>query len=228
MTKQFPKFLGREDHFKCPIWMADAPEYLKELNKATDPYIKQAKKNLENNIKKRNKKFGNKGDMGHVFHSTTLIGDKKFDKLHQYVLATSHNLLDEMGYDLSNYQTFLTESWVQEFPKDGGGLHDTHCHWNGHISGFYFLKCDKEKTSLPVFIDPRNGKLMNLLPQKDESKITYASDKVYYVVKPGTMIFFPSFMPHQYILDLGYQPFRFIHWNCQAFPKGVVNAVQKK
>ena len=24
MTKQFPKFLGREDHFKCPIWMADA------------------------------------------------------------------------------------------------------------------------------------------------------------------------------------------------------------
>ena len=126
MIKQFPKFLAREDHFKCPIWMADAPEFLKELNKATDPYIKQAKKNLENNIKKRNKKFGDKGDMGHVFHSTTLIGDKKFDKLHQYVLATSHNLLDEMGYNLSNYQTFLTESWVQEFPKDGGGLHDTH------------------------------------------------------------------------------------------------------
>ena len=45
-------------------------------------------------------------------------------------------------------------------------------------------------------------------------------------VKPGRMIFFPSYMPHMYIVDMGYEPFRFIHWNCQAIPKGVLN-VQK-
>jgi hypothetical protein len=27
---------------------------------------------------------------------------------------------------------------------------------------------------------------------------------------------------------MGYDPFRFIHWNCQAIPKGVLNVVQEK
>ena len=31
--------------------------------------------------------------MGHVFHSTSLIGDPKFKELQDYVGATSHNLL---------------------------------------------------------------------------------------------------------------------------------------
>ena len=37
--------------------------------------------------------------MGHVFHSTTLIGDPKFKDLQDYIGATSHNLLGEMGFD---------------------------------------------------------------------------------------------------------------------------------
>ena len=60
-----------------------------------------------------------------------------------------------------------------------------------------------------------------------ESTETYASSQINYAVKPGRMIFFPSYMPHQYALDIGYKPFRFIHWNCQAIPKGVLNVVQK-
>ena len=70
--------------------------------------------------------------------------------------------------------------------------------------------------------------LATLANTKDKSKITYASSQVHYKVKPGRMIFFPSYMPHQYIVDMGYEPFRFIHWNCQAIPKGVLDVVQKK
>ena len=47
--------------------------------------------------------------------------------------------------------------------------------------------------------------------------------EVYYEPTPGRLIFFPSYMPHQYVVDLGYEPFRFIHWNCQAIPKSVLN-----
>ena len=225
MKKQkiFPKELTREDYFKCPIWFADEPAFVNKLNKASDKYIKQSKKNLEKDINKRNKKFGNKGDMGNVFHSSTLIGDPNFLELQNYVGATSHNLLLEMGFDLSQHQVFITEMWVQEFAKNGGGHHTLHTHWNGHMSGFYFLKAS-EKTSRPIFEDPRPGNLMNLLPQKDTSKITYASHQINYDVKPGRMIFFPSYMPHQYVVDMGYEPFRFIHWNCQAIPKGVLSA----
>tara|TARA_B100000424_G_scaffold157623_1_gene120524 strand:+ start:187 stop:867 length:681 start_codon:yes stop_codon:yes gene_type:complete len=225
--KTFPQKLFREDVFKCPIWYNDEPSFVKELNKASDPYIKQSKKNLKKTIDKRNKKFGDKGDMGHVFHSTSLINDPKFLELQNYVGATSHNLLEEMGFDLTHYQLFVTEMWVQEFAKQGAGHHALHTHWNGHMSGFYFLKAS-EATSTPVFEDPRPGNVMNLLPEKDKSKITYASSQVNYKVKPGRTIFFPSYMPHQYIVDMGYEPFRFIHWNCQAIPKGVLNVVQKK
>jgi len=224
-AETFPTQLNREDYFKCPIWFADAPQFVEHLNKVSNSYIKEAKKNLKKDIAKRNKKFGDKGDMGNVFHSTPLVGDPNFNQLTNYIGATAHNLLVEMGFDMTNYQLFTTEMWVQEFAKNGGGYHALHTHWNGHISGFYFLKAS-EKTSRPIFEDPRSGNMMNLLPEKDKMKITYASSQINYVAKPGRMIFFPSYMPHQYVVDMGYEPFRFIHWNCQAIPKGVLN-VQK-
>ena len=222
----YPQQLNREEYFKSPIWFANEPAFVDDLNKASDKYIEESKKTLKPTIDKRNKKFGNKGDMGHVFHSTSLINDSNFKELLNYVGATSHNLLSEMGFDLTNYQVFTTEAWVQEFAKKGGGHHTLHTHWNGHISGFYFLKAD-ESTSLPMFEDPRPGNVMNLLPEKDKTKVTHASSQINYQVKPGRMIFFPSYLPHQYIVDKGYSPFRFIHWNCQAIPKGVLNVFQK-
>tara|TARA_R100000655_G_scaffold8734_1_gene22530 strand:+ start:6048 stop:6725 length:678 start_codon:yes stop_codon:yes gene_type:complete len=223
----FPNKLNLEHYFPCPIWWADEPKFVKKLNKASDPYIKKSQKNLKKTIDERNKKFGDKGDAGQVFHSTTLIGDSKFNELTKYVGATAHNLLIEMGFDLTNYQVFTTEMWVQEFAKKGGGHHTLHTHWNGHISGFYFLKAS-ERTSNPVFEDPRPGNLMNLLPEKDKTKVTTATSQIHFKVQPGRMMFFPSYMPHLYSVDIGYEPFRFIHWNCQAIPKGVLNVVQKK
>ena len=218
----YPTQLAREDYFKCPIWFADAPEFEKKLNEVSDKYIEDSKKTLKPAIDKRNKKFGDKGDMGHVFHSTSLIGDPDFLELQNYIGATSHNLLIEMGFDMSGHQLFTTEMWVQEFAKKGGGHHTLHTHWNGHISGFYFLKAS-ERTSMPVFQDPRPGNLMNSLPEKNPSKLTFASTHVNFKCEPGKMFFFPSYLPHEFIVDVGYEPFRFIHWNCQAILKSAVN-----
>ena len=222
---KFPQILTREEFFKCPIWFADEPAFVEPLNNASDKYIEASKKTLKPTIDERNKKFGNKGDMGHVFHSTSLIGDPAFLDLQNYTIATAHNLLQEMGFDLSNHEMWMMELWVQEFAKKGGGHHTLHTHWNGHISGFYFLKAS-DATSLPMFDNPRPGNIMNLLPEKDKTKVTDASSQINYKAKPGRMIFFRSYMPHQYIVDMGYEPFRFIHWNIQAIPKGVLNAVR--
>ena len=220
----YPQKLNREDYFKCPIWFADEPKFVNTLNKASDSYIDKAIKNLQPNINKHNKVNKTVGDLGSVYHSTTLIGDPNFKKLQNYIGATSYNLLIEMGFDMRGYQLFTTEMWVQEFAKSGGGHHTLHTHWNGHMSGFYFLKAS-EKTSMPLFEDPRAGNVMNLLPEKDKTKVTYASSAIHYKCKPGRIIFFPSYMPHQYIVDMGIEPFRFIHFNCQAIPKGVLNVV---
>ena len=224
---KYPSQLKREDYFQCPIWSADAPEFVGDLNKASDKYIKKSKKAIKPDLDKKNKLNKTKGDFGSVYHSTTLIGDPNFKTFTGYIGDTSHNLLIEMGFDLSHHLLFTTELWVQEFAKNGGGHHSLHTHWNGHMSGFYFLKAS-DKTSMPLFEDPRAGNVMNLLPEKDKTKITYASSQVHFKVKPGRMIFFPSYMPHQYMVDMGVEPFRFIHFNCQAIPKGVVNVVSKK
>ena len=224
---KYPQQLNREDYFKCPIWFGDAPEFVDDINKASESYIDAAKKTMQPDIDKRNKTNKTTGDLGSVYHTTTLIGDPKFKILTDYIGATSYNLLLEMGFDMRGHQLFTTEMWVQEFAKSGGGHHTLHTHWNGHISGFYFLKAS-DKTSMPLFEDPRAGNVMNLLPELDKTKVTYASSMVHYKCQPGRIIFFPSYMPHQYIVDMGIEPFRFIHFNCQAIPKGVLNVVQEK
>jgi uncharacterized protein (TIGR02466 family) len=225
MKKKLPEKLYLEEYFACPIWYADAPEYVDELNKASDPFIVSSKESMKHIEKKRTKEMGDKGDLGLVYHSTSLINQKGFIEFQNYVGATCTNLLNEMGFDLTNYEVFITEMWVQEFAKDGGGHHALHTHWNGHMSGFYFLKGSK-KTSAPLFEDPRSGNMMNLLPEKDKNKVSYASSRVHYIPNPGRMIFFPSYMPHQYTVDIGYEPFRFIHWNAQAIPKSVLDAAK--
>jgi uncharacterized protein (TIGR02466 family) len=218
----FPEQLAREELFRSPVWVGYAPGFVDKYNKAADPYVEKMKKTMKKEIDERNKKFGNKGDRGYIYQTTSLIGDPNFSEIQNYIIGTSHNLLTEMGFDLKDYQVFMTEMWVQDFAKKGGGTQVTHSHWNGHISGFYFLKCS-EATPRPVFADPRPGCLMNLLPEKDRTKVTYASNEINYKVKPGTIVFSPSALPHMYPPDMGYEPFRFMHFNCQAIPKGAMN-----
>ena len=197
-------------HFQTPIWLFEKPEWVNKVNKACDKYIKEAYK--------RDKK--GKKDFGHSYHSSPLHGDPKLKELHDWVGATAHNFLDGMGYDMTNHSLFYTESWVQEFNKNGGGHHNSHVHGNNHVSAFYYLKCS-DKTSMPVFHDPRIGAKMMKLPEKDSKQITMANDKIHYIPKPGTLIFIPAYLEHEYGIDNGKEDFRFIHFNLQAVSKSI-------
>ena len=42
---------------------------------------------------------------------------------------------------------------------------------------------------------------------------------------PGTLIIFPGYLEHEYAVDHGIEPFRFIHWNIQAIPKEMAKDV---
>ena len=215
-------------YFSSPVYSIEIPEWVDDVNKICDKYVKDAKKNNAKIIKEREKKFGKKiGDHGMSHHSTSLIGDPGLKQLQEYIGATSWNVLDHMGYDLKNYELFWTEFWVQEFGEKGGGHHEGHIHYDNHISGFYFLKCS-DKTSMPVFHDPRPGKLMTQLPLKNEKEITLGTDKIHYKPKPGTMIFIPAYLTHEYIVDAGIQDFRFIHFNLQAVQRMITDTVRKQ
>ena len=207
---------AKVDHyFTTPIWVFEKEKWVNKVNKVCDKYIKEAYK--------RDKK--GKDDFGHSYHSSPLFNDPKLKELHDWVGATSHNFLDSMGYDMANHSLFYTESWVQEFNKNGGGHHNSHVHGNNHVSAFYYLKCS-DKTSMPVFHDPRIGAKMMKLPEKNSKQITMANDKIHYVPKPGTLIFIPAYLEHEYGVDNGKEDFRFIHFNLQAVSKSITGEKQ--
>ena len=209
-----------EHHFSTPIWLFEKPEWIKKVNKVCDKHIKEAyERDLENKKVKKGK------DFGWSYHSMPLVNDPKLKELHEWVGATSYNFLESMGYSLDNHSMFFTESWVQEFSKKGGGHHNSHVHGNNHVSVFYYLKCT-ENTSRPTFHDPRIGAKMMRLPEKDSKKITMANEKINYVPKPGTLIFIPAYLEHEYGVDDGKEDFRFIHFNLQAVSNTILKGVK--
>ena len=226
------EIMKTEWHFSTPIYTIDKPEWLPSAIKATDKFIKDSEKAQQPFLKERKKFLGNKDylkvkDQGLSYHSTPLNNHPGLKEMEKYIGATSWNLLEEWGYDMEKYTMFFTEFWVQEFAKNGGGHHSTHVHWDNHISGFYFLKCS-DRTSMPVLHDPRAGAMMTKLPQKDPSKINPMSDSIHYKPKPGTLILFPAYVPHEFAVDMGIDTFRFIHFNLQAVRNNIVQATQGK
>ena len=201
--------------FPTPVWDVQDPSFVKPLIKTTDPYIKEAKARNKESSKIRDKDLKTKlGDFGLSHHSTKLYDDPRFEGFINLIMATSNNFLKAQGFDLSAYKLKLNELWVQEFGSKGGH-HSSHMHYNQHVSGFYFLKCS-DKTSYPIFHDPRPGALMTKLPLEQSKEIKMGSSSIIFKIQPGTFIFFPGYLTHEFPIDLGIDPFRFIHFNVQA------------
>ncbi len=208
------------NYFNTPIWSEQKPEFIKSLTKATNKYIKAAK-----NFPEAKAHIKNLGDFGRSYHSTTLTADNNFRDFISYIGNKSWEFLDKQGFDMSQYQTMLSEMWVQEFAKKGGGHHSAHVHWNQHVSGFYFLKCSK-KTSYPIFHEPRTGARATKLKMKPQIKEVFnGTELVHYKPQPGTLLIFPGYLEHEFSIDFGIEPFRFIHWNIQAVPKEMAKDV---
>jgi len=204
--------IHKSNYFWTSVWVEHRPEYVKSLNKASNKPIKEAIQKNKAYIKKY-------GDFGTTHHSATLLGDNNFLDFRKYIGQKSWEFLDQMGYDMSLYTTIFSELWVQEFSKKGGGHHSAHIHHNQHVSGFYFLKCS-DKTSFPIFHDPKTGARTTKLAMKPRvNDILAGTDQVHIKPTPGTLLIFPGYLEHEYAVDHGKEPFRFIHWNIQAVPK---------
>ena len=208
------------DYFKTPIYVEQLDDWVEPINKVCDKYIEDIKN--KEDYKERVKKKGS--DFGEVAHSFPIAEDLNLKKYIDYMGQRSWEFLDSQGFDLSNHTCVYTECWVQEFPKSGGGHHNSHVHPNNHVSGFLYLKRDKDGP-VPVLHDPRPGSMVLGLPQKNREDITYASDSIYWKPSPGTLILIPAYIYHQYSLGGPNESFRFIHFNIQAihnvFMKGV-------
>ena len=206
-----------DNYFGSPLWSEEKPDFIKSTIKATDKYIKQARQVNKVAIKST-------GDFGLSHHSKQLLSDPAFKDLIDYIGNKAWSFLDWHGFDMSHYQTMISQMWVQEFAKKGGGHHSLHVHPNDHVAGFYFLKCSM-KTSFPIFHYPRPGAQMTKLLLKDHTKITLGTDTIHRRPTPGMLMLFNGYLPHEFSLDAGHEPFRFIHFNLQAVLKGMAKDV---
>ena len=171
------------EYFKTLIWSEQKTDFVDSLNKASNKYIKDARTGNKKIIKQN-------GDFGFSHHSTPLLKDNDFLDFRNYVGQKSWEFLDHEGFDMSQYQTMFSEMWVQEFSKKGGGHHSAHIHWNQHVAGFYFLKAS-EKTSMPIFHEPRTGARATKLKMKTNIKgILNGNELIHFKPKPGTLMIF--------------------------------------
>jgi uncharacterized protein (TIGR02466 family) len=212
----------KQEYFKSPVYNERRPEWVDNLNKLCDPYIAQARKDQEENNKKR-LTVGYKNDIGQTYHSGPLEPDPNFAEFHRYMATKARWVLDDMGYDVEKYNLIYTESWVQEFSLNGAGHHWFHTHSNNHISGFYFLKAS-DKTSRPMFQDPRTAHVPLKLKEKNSNNVSNANDIINYTPEPGMLMLFPAYLSHAYQVDHGLEPFRFIHVNIRAVEKDLLNS----
>ena len=203
--------------FPTVVWHENKKEFVNSLNKVSNKYIKKAKSTPE--AKEHIKKHG---DFGRSYHSTSLLQDNDFLDLRNYVGDKAFELLNNCGFDMSLYKLLFTEMWVQEFAKKGGGHHSAHVHWNQHVSGFYFLKAS-DATAHPVFHDPRTGARATALHMKQDLQGVWPGHDTFYAKgQPGDLVLFPGYVQHEFSVDYGKEPFRFIHFNLQAVSEIIV------
>ena len=201
--------------FETNLYVVEEPKFL-YLDKALEKYVKEAKKLSKPNIKTREKLYKKKiGDFGLSHPSVSLLDEPKIKDFGSYVGQTSYNILESQGFDMSKQRVDFNELWVQEFSKNGGGHQRVHIH-HAHMSGFYFLKAS-DRTSYPIFHDPRPGAMMTKLPFKDPQTTSMSQCNI--KPKPGQFRFFNSYLPHEFVVDPGVEPFRFIHFNLISLPE---------
>jgi hypothetical protein len=63
---------------------------------------------------------------------------------------------------------------------------------------------------------------------KNIEDLSMGTSQVHYKPKPGTMIIFPGYVPHEFALDPGLEPFRFIHFNIKAVETAISKKVSNK
>ena len=211
------------DYFKTPVYTENLSHWIKDINEKCDKHIEDAKK--EKNYKE--KIIKNKSDFGEVAHSVEIYTDPKLKFYIEHIGQRSWEFLDQMGFDLSNHTCVFKECWVQEYPKDGGGHHNSHVHSNNHVSGFLYLKRD-EDGPIPVIHDPRPAALLSVLPEKNPNEITYGSQAINWTPLPGTLIIMPAYLTHQYSVGGPNQAFRFIHFNIQAIDNRFMKTQEEK
>ena len=211
--------MNLQSYFATPIYVDSISGFLTNTIKVTDSYVKAAKKKAQPLLKERTKTYKkNIKDFGISYQSPTLMNEEKLFPLRDRVGELSYQFLEASGFDLMNHILTMKEMWVQEFSPLGGGAQPMHIHPNTHVSVFYILKAS-HRTSEVFFHDPRASARSTGLPLKDIKALSHGNDTIKFTPSPGLLIISPGYLAHEFTVDPGIDPFRYLHFTMQGIPK---------
>jgi len=187
-------------YFTTPVYAVKALQFLEPIRKVSDDYLKKSKSRIA------------KGKNPMTVMTGNFSLDPNATEFAQYVSQTAWNIFDAQGYQMDNKVTFFQEMWTQE--HNFHSAIDTHVHGGGAmISAFYFLHVP-DKACKMIIHDPRPAKVIINMPEKDHSKVSPASQNVVFAPEEGTLIFTPSWLPHQFTRNLNKtKSVQFVHMN---------------
>lgn len=192
------------NHFPCPIYLIERPDFLEVVQSVSEEALEVAKKAQPLN------------EIYPVHMTGSYFADPRMAGFSEFVGATAWNILNEQGYAMQDKAVSFTEMWTQEHHKHSAM--DAHVHGFGsQIVGFYFLETPKD-CSRVVFHDPRAAKVQIDLPEQDMNIATPASKMINFEPKPGLMIFANSWLMHSFTRHAAELPIKFVHFNLTVVP----------
>jgi hypothetical protein len=191
-------------YFVSPIYSLKKLEFLEDALSATNDSIKDFLSNKNNKV----------NEIYPVIHAG-ILHDERVAPLLDYVINTAWNILDDQGYRMQGMSTYFSEVWAQSHRKFSSM--SQHVHGDCQLSAFYFLECPKDCPRFEIH-DPRPGKVMMNLPERNYEEITNATNIVSFTPEAGQIIFTNSWLPHSFTRNASKAPFKFIHMNISTRP----------
>ena len=207
--------LGVAFHFACPIYLAERPDFLKDVSTVSDEYLKKAQEDRSGE------------DELITLMTEGYHNDERLRNFTEFVGVTAWDILKEQGYEMEGRETTFMAMWTQEHNRHS--LMEQHVHGDGaQIVGFYFLETPAECSRLVVH-DPRAGKLQIDMPEQDPIEASVASRMINFEPKPGLIIFTNAWLAHSFSRHMASKPLKFVHFNLSvknAAPTSFVPAAE--
>ena len=186
-------------YFSTTIYTINKPEYLNSVALVSNEALDASRKQQEMN------------ETYPVVMSVGMTGDSRIYDFEQFIAQAGWTVLDNQGYDMNNFVTYVSELWCQEHHKYSSM--EQHIHPYGVVlSGFYFLETPENGSMIEIH-DPRPGKVQATLPIKDIAKVTEANNQLYIKPEPGLMVISNSWLPHSFTRNSSNDACKFIHFN---------------
>ena len=190
--------------FATTIYSTKKPEFLVDVTAVADKLLVDAKAARPMN-----------GIYPFVM-SDSMLGNERASALERFISECAWVILDNQGYRMSDFTTYVSELWVQEHFKYSGM--EQHVHPFGDvISGFYFLEVPQGGSLVEVH-DPRPGKVQASLPFKSQTEVNLSSNALQITPEPGLMVLTNSWLPHSLTRNSSDSPIKFIHFNVATKP----------